>query len=116
MEDKKVINEFLASQQGPLACEKIVDVLEKCLYRQNEIQPVKRLTAIFRANTTRWGSKTAKVFVRKPRKAHESRRAAHHDLSPEQVSEKLNRFQAILGNPVKLRVEKLFKHVYRIHL
>ena len=113
-EQEKVINDYIAPLEGPLASEMIVDVLEGCLKSHSELSNLKRLAGLARAYSARWSADAAKVLNRKPRKTPETRRAAYHDLSTEQVCERLDRFQRILGNRVELRVEKLGKYVYRI--
>ncbi len=92
----------------------IVDLLEGCLKSHSELPNLKRLAGLVRAYSARWSTDVAKVLNRKPRKTPETRRATYHDLSTEQVSERLDRFQHILGDRVELIVEKLSKYVYRI--
>jgi surface carbohydrate biosynthesis protein len=121
-EREKLMCEFLTSQDGPLACEQIVDVLEECTRGRSELPPpppIGRLAGWGRAHASRWGAASAKVaaraFSRKARRAPEARRAAYHDLSPEQVSERVDRFQRLLGDPVDLKIEKVARYIHRIH-
>jgi surface carbohydrate biosynthesis protein len=116
-EREKVMSEFLTSQEGPLACEQIANVLEDWLAGRTELPappPLERLAGRGRAYGARFRAGAARVFARKPRKAQEARRAAYHDLSPEQLRERLDRFQRLLGDPVDLTVEKLAKYIHRI--
>jgi surface carbohydrate biosynthesis protein len=113
-EREKVISEFLTSQEGALACEKIVDVLEECQQNHSEIPPLPRLVGSIRASCARWRFGAAKIFTRKSRKAPEARRAAYHDLSPEQLYARLDQFQCSLGDRIDLTVEKVGKYIYRI--
>ena len=114
-EREKVINEVLTPQDGPLACEVIVDVLEELQSSHSELPSPTRLTGLARAYGNRLSAGVAKVFSQKPRKTPEARRAAYYDLSPEQLHERLDQFQHILGDRTDLTVEKLCKYVYRIN-
>jgi len=113
-ESEKGISEFLISQEGPLACEMIVDVLDKYLQSPSELPLLTRLAGLVRANGARWSAVATKAFNRKPRKTPEARRAAYHDHSPKQLCERLDRFQNVLGDRVELTVEKLGRYIYRI--
>ena len=112
---EKAMSEFLTSQEGPLACERIVNVLDEWLLARRELPPPSaRIAGLARALNVRWYARAAKAFARKPRKTQETKRAAHHDLSLEQLRERLDRFQSLLGDPVDLSTEKLAKYIYRI--
>lgn len=111
---EKVMSEYTTPLEGPLASEMIVDVLEESLTRHSKSPGLERFNGLLRAYGARWSANITKVLNRKPRKTPETRRAAYHDLSPEQVCERLNRFQSIFGDHVELRVKKLGKYVYRI--
>lgn len=113
-ERKQVVNEVLTSHDGVFACEKIVDVLEERLQSQSEMPSLTRLTGIMRAYGARCSVGAKKVFNRKTRKRPEARRADYHDFLPEQLCERLERFQRILGNYVELKVERLGKYIYRV--
>jgi surface carbohydrate biosynthesis protein len=113
---KKLIEHYLAANDGPLACERMVDVLEDIVKGQAQL-PIpgvgKRIsgwsrwalrTLIKRYKDSRPGSHNRPEFQR-----HRYPRVALEDLQ-----ERVSRFQELLSDSRKLKVERIFDQFFRI--
>ena len=114
---KALIDHYLMAQNGPLACERIVDVFEDMLKNRSESSAPglrDRLEGWYRA--TRRGLKKRRKSNRpgshlKP----EYQRHRYPEISLEEVRRRLSRFEQILGYKEELRVERIFKQSFRIN-
>jgi surface carbohydrate biosynthesis protein len=106
----------LAALDGPLACERIVDVLEKAIDELKMSPPLPvgdRLNGWF---------KTTKRRIRQRYKSHlpgslKSKKFERHRYPPidtKQIRARLKRFQQILGYQSELRVESIYGRLFRI--
>jgi hypothetical protein len=111
-----LIDHYLAAQNGPLACERIIDVLEKAAGDlPNLPMPpmVDRLRGWYKANkrrVRRWS---------KPRKSDSTRTLEHQqrknpELPLSEVRERVARFQQVLGDGSRIKVEQIPQKLYRI--
>jgi len=116
--DKRLslIDYHLAGIKGPLACERIVDVLEKIV---DELSKLPRPQ--FWGRLEKW-SKAAKRRMRKrfkQRGAHSDRslefqRHKYPGIHIEEFRSRLVRFQQILGNGRDLKVDQIYAKLFRI--
>jgi surface carbohydrate biosynthesis protein len=115
-ERKRLADDHLEAQSGPLACERIVDVLEVIEARQRESNangPYRSLQS--------WMVKHA-LHVAKGIKSHlpghhnrpEFQRHRYPGISPAEVQERLHRFLELLGSRLKVRVEPISDVLVRI--
>jgi surface carbohydrate biosynthesis protein len=113
---KALIDHYLVAQNGPLACERIVDIFGDMLKNRSEASAPglrDRLEGWYRA--TRRGLKKRRKSKRpdshlKP----EYQRHRYPQISLEEVRRRLSRFQQILGDKAELRVDRIFKKSFRI--
>jgi hypothetical protein len=115
-ERRTIVGQYLAGLEGPLACERIVDVLGRVTSGLADDAGPSR-----RDRLEGW-YKTTKRRVRQRIKAHlpgsakspAFERHRYPELAPEEVEARLERFQGILAGARPLRVERIFKKLYRI--
>ena len=115
-EKQAFIDHYLAAQKGPLACERIVDVLEKVASDLPNLPLPSiglRLLGWYRANkrrVRRWS---------KLRRADSTRTLEHQqrknpEVLLEEVRARVARFQQVLGDNDRLNIEQIFPRLFRI--
>jgi len=116
-EEREVLaNEHLTANDGPLACERIVDVLQTMLDSTSPMEepPFRdRLEGHFEATIRRVGRSFAPYLPG----SHKSPRFERHrypEISIEEVRSRLARFQQVLGDNGKLNVQLIGKRLFRI--
>jgi hypothetical protein len=116
-ERKALMNHHLAAQDGPLACEHIVDVLENIMEEMSEMpEPAIR----DRLKSWVWATKRrVKKRFRgyRPNMSHnrpEFLRHRYPEISLEQLSERIARFQQLLGHNAELKIQKIAHQFFRI--
>ncbi len=114
--EKKMVARYLMAQDGPLACERIVDVIEAIVRGWANAR-----TVSLRNRLERWGLASGLSLIRMidpylPRSHNrpEFHRHRYPGISLDEVRARLGRFQRLLGLSAELRVEELFDEVYRI--
>ena len=115
-ERKALIEHYLAAKEGPLACERIIDVLEGIMQDRPEL-PKPAFHDLFGgwwvANGRRL-IKRAKAYLPGPHNRPEFQRHRYPGISLEELHIRLKRFQQLLNDKGELRVEQLFHHIFRI--
>jgi hypothetical protein len=113
-ERQRLIEHHLAGKTGPLACERMVDVLDKI----NTNMPIERSTS---KRTQRWlvtrGLHLAKNIKSKLPGSHnrpEFQRHRYPGISAEAFREKLLQFQRLLGINRELKVEQISKVMLKL--
>jgi hypothetical protein len=116
-ERQAFIDHYLAAQKGPLACERIIDVLEKAAADLPNLPgpPIgDRVQGWFKANKRRirrWS---------KLRKTDSTRSLAHQqnkypEVPLDEVCARVARFQQVLGDNTRLNVEQICPRLFRIN-
>jgi surface carbohydrate biosynthesis protein len=115
-ERKALLDHYLAAQDGPLACERIVDALEQ--FTENREEAVKQSIP---KRLERWlvskGLHLVKRLKSKIPGSHnrpEFQRHRYPEISLEEVSARISRFQKLLGESGELKVEQIFNMFFRI--
>jgi surface carbohydrate biosynthesis protein len=111
-----LIDHNLVAQDGPLACERMVDVFEDMLESRSESSAPElrdRLEGWYRA-TRRGLKKRHKSHRRGSHLKPEYQRHRYPEISLEEVRRRILRFQQILGDKKELRAERIFKQSFRI--
>jgi surface carbohydrate biosynthesis protein len=112
-----LVDHYLVAQDGPLACERIVDVFEDMLENRSESSEPglrDRLEGWYRA-TRRGLKKRYKSYRRGSHLKPEFQRHRYPEISLEEVRMRILRFQQILGDKRKLKTERIFKQLFRIN-
>jgi surface carbohydrate biosynthesis protein len=119
----RLLAEFVAPMNGPLACERILDVIEEFTRGSAELPkpPLpQQLDAWRRIAGMRLEKVTSKIsFQRSAARASATptaRRAVYPEVSLEEMQRRVSRFQDILGFADRLAVEPHGRHLYRIRL
>jgi surface carbohydrate biosynthesis protein len=113
---RALVRRHLAAQEGPLACERMVDVLEQIA--SDQTRPLSR-SALRRFE--RWlttlglhGVRNVKSWLPGSHNRPEFQRHRYPGLPLEEVSERLARFQRLLGDRTHLAVEPVTATIYCI--
>lgn len=120
-ERDQLLAEFVAPMDGPLACDRILDVIEEFTRERAEL-PKPSLPRLFDAWRRIAGMRLEKVrskisFDRSAAKraaTATARRAVYPEVSAEEMQRRLRRFQTVLGFSEPLDIEPLGPHLYRI--
>jgi len=111
-----LIDRFIVARDGPLACERVVDVLDKIAQGWRDRPPpplVKRLAGVSLAN----GRYLLKQLIRHLPGSHappEFHRHRYPGISLSELHERIGRFQLALGDETKIKAEQMYEQVFRI--
>jgi len=116
--DKRLalIDHHLSGHKGPLACERIIDVLEKNMDVPSELpMPLlwERLEKWIKATKRRVWQKPISHAARS-NKALEFQRHKYPEISIEEIGSRVIRFQQLLGKGPELKVEQIYPKLFRI--
>ena len=115
-ERRSLMEYYLATQDGPLACERIVAVMEKIVKDGSRLaKPAlkDRLHGRFLAAKRR-AVKRFKSYLPKSKYRPEFQRHRYPGLSLGELSAQISRFQDLLGQKEELAVEQLSDYIFRI--
>ncbi len=115
-ERRQIVNECLAAVEGPLACERIVDVLEQ-MTSQND-QSNKPWVGERLKGWLLWAGRTRVKRYKDSRPGSHNRlefqKHRYPDVSLEDIRERIARFQHLLGNVQDLKVDKWRHQFFQI--
>ena len=116
-ERKTLADEYLAALDGPLACERIVDVCCKMIYGQPKISRPALHLWLKGYCTANMRTLKRKFKARLPRARNkpEFHRHRYPDISLEDMSERISRFRQVLGDSSELKVEKILGQFFLIN-
>ena len=115
-EREALVKYHLAAQDGPLACERIVDVLLTLVDSTSQMDKPSfrdRLEGHFEAAIRRVGRSFA-PYLPGSHKSPKFERHRYPDISPEEIRARLARFQLLLGNDGELNVDQSSNKIFRI--
>ena len=115
-ERQKLMGYFLEGQEGPLACERIVDTLEDIAEGRSQWPKppfLGQLGGWCRANW-RHMVKSCKSHLPESKYRPEFQRHRYPGLNLEELRERLSRFQEVLGHRVEMKAEQISDYIYRI--
>ncbi len=115
-ERQPIIDRYLSAQDGPLACERIVDVLEKMMQNRSgssEPDVLNRVEGWSVANGRRLVKKLLS-YLPNTHNRPEFQRHRFPGISPGTLKSKIERIQQILGVTASLKVERLSDVLFRI--
>ena len=115
-ERKALVNHHLAALDGPLACERIVDVLAKAI-DELKMSP----SPLIRDRFNGW-FKTTKRHIRQRYKSTQSgslkskdfERHRYPPIDEKEIGDRLNRFRQILGYTSEVKTKPVFGKLFRI--
>ncbi len=113
---KQLIEQYLAAQEGPLACERMVDVIEKIVKDRRE-SPKPGIAA----RISGWSLFVVRTMVKRYKDSRpgshnkpEFQRHRYPEVSLNDMKERVSRFQQLLGYSNELKVERFFDQFFRI--
>jgi surface carbohydrate biosynthesis protein len=115
-ERKELIDRYLTGQDGQLACERIITVLEEIMESRTELPKPglpDRLSGWCRAKGRRL-IKRAKAYIPGSHAPPEFHRHRYPGISLEELRSRIRKFQQLLGDDGDLKVEEVFHHIFRI--
>jgi surface carbohydrate biosynthesis protein len=115
-ERKKIIEHYLAAGKGPLACERIIDVLEQITQERSEL-PKPALFDRFGGWCTANGRsliKRAKAYFPSSHNRSKFQRHRYPGIPLEEMRDRARSFQQLLDYERELRVQQLHAHIFRI--
>jgi surface carbohydrate biosynthesis protein len=114
-ERKDLIDQYLAAQDGKLACERIVDVLEQIEGRSQlpETSSLQRFGGWCRAKG-RHLLKRAKAYLPGTHAPPEFHRHRYPGISLDELTTRIRKFQQLLNDDKELSLEELFPHIFCI--
>jgi surface carbohydrate biosynthesis protein len=116
-ERKALLNRNLAAQSGPLACERVIDVLEKIIEDMSRAPEPSMLNKL---KTRVWSNRRRlKKRLRGYRSNMSHNRAdflkhRYPNISLEEMRQRVARFQRLLGHDEELKVEQFANQFFRI--
>jgi hypothetical protein len=115
-EKKALINHHLAALSGPLACERIVDVLLKIaddLSKMPNLPIRDRFKNWYKATKYRW-RKRSQSRNTGSHTSLEYHRHKYSGISPDDLLERIGRFQQVLKDEGELNVNQIYTRFFRI--
>jgi hypothetical protein len=115
-ERKKLVNHYLAAHDGPLACERIVDVIDNILENRPHIPkpPLSdRISGRAFANYRRI-YKYIKKHIPGTHAPADFHRHRYPGISLEKLHERISLFQQILDDTTKINTAQISKQIFRI--
>ena len=116
-DDRKTLAEkYLAALDGPLACERIVDICNKMVDGQEKISkpPLHRWLKGYGLAHMRTLKRRFKARLPKARNKPDFHRHRYPEVSLEDMGERISRFQQVLSDSRKLKVEKILGRFFLI--
>ena len=115
-ERKALIDQHLSAQEGPLACERMVDVLEGMMEGRLELPkpPLHDHWAGWSMSTIRTLIKRAKESLPGSHNRPEFQRHRYPEVSLEEIRARLSWFQQVLGDSKELKVEQISQQFFEI--
>jgi hypothetical protein len=115
-ERKTLVDRHLAALDGPLACERIVDICEKIVdgqFDRSKPALLDRLTGYCMANM-RTLKRKIKANLPRAQNKPEFHRHRYPEVSLEEMRYRMLKFQQVLGDSKELQVERFSDQFFRI--
>jgi surface carbohydrate biosynthesis protein len=115
-ERKALIDHFLAGRDGPLACERMVEILAEIANGLSQIPeptPRRRLSGWYKA-TRRRMRKTYKAYLPGSFKSVDFERHRYPGITPGELAARIARFQQVLGDDSQFQLHQIHDKIFRI--
>ena len=115
-ERKALVDHFIVGLDGPLACERMVDILVGIaddMSQSAEPRGWRQLKGWYQA-TRRRVRKTYKAYLPGSFKSKDFERHRYPGITPGELSDRLARFQQVLGDDFQLMLHQLKNNIFRI--
>ncbi len=115
-ERNTLVDGYLTARDGPLACERIVSVLDK-MATERMVRPAPPLKDRIAGRSLALGRRLVVNIRKYVSRKHAPPEFHHHrypGISIEEMKKRISYFQKILGDDTPITVTQIFKHVFRI--
>jgi surface carbohydrate biosynthesis protein len=115
-ERKKIIGHYFSALNGPLACQRIVDVIEdimKGLAKSPKLSMSDRLNRWIVASGL-YLNKTIGPYLPRSQDRPDFLKHRYPGISLEELKTRLSRFQKLLEYNIKFKVEKIYNQIFQI--
>jgi surface carbohydrate biosynthesis protein len=116
-EREAFVRRYLAAQDGALACERLIDVIEEVLAQNSGPQPPalpsRALGAAFSAG--RWAFKQLVTRISNSHAPPEFHRHRYPGIDIDELRRRIARFQQVLNDPTPICAEPLAEQVFRVY-
>jgi hypothetical protein len=113
-ERRRLIDQHLAGKQGPLACERIIDVLAKMNPNMPTDRSISKRTQHWLVTHGLHLAKAVKSHLPGSHNRPEFQKHRFPEIAPEKIEKRIERFQELLGDAHNLRVEPISDVLVRI--
>ena len=113
-ERRRLIDDHLAGKTGPLACERMVDVLDKISASMPGDRSISKRTQRWLVTHGLHLAKAVKSHLPGSHNRPEFQKHRFPGIVPDEIAERIKRFQQLLGDTHKLRVEPISDVLVRI--
>jgi len=113
---KALIEHHLAALEGPLACERLVDVLEKAIdnLKMKPPPPVSDRFNGWLKTTKRRMRQRYKSYLPGSMKSPEFERHRYPPITAKEINARLARFQRLLGDGTEFKIEPIYSRLFRL--
>ncbi len=113
---RKILDQHIAALDGPLAADRILDVLEAAGYKRK--QPPAAFTSDYIRGWIHTNIRTMVKRINMRRPGHRNNAAFHDhrfpEISTKEIMERIDRLGRLLNRFETIRVEQLSKHIFKI--
>jgi hypothetical protein len=113
-ERRRLVRHHLAAHEGPLACERILDVLERVATETPPARPLLRRLDGWATSKGLHVLRQVKSILPGSHNRPEFQRHRYPGMPLEEVAERLTRFQQLMGDSTPLTVEPVTATIYRV--
>jgi hypothetical protein len=113
-ERRRLVRHHLAAHEGPLACERILDVLERVAAAASPPRPLLRRLDGWVTSKGLHVLRQVKSILPGSHNRPEFQRHRYPGMPLEEVADRLARFQRLLGDSTPLAVEPVTATIYRV--
>ena len=115
-ERQELLEHHMTAQHGPIACERIIDVLEEIMADRSDLPSPALLDRVHGwcvANGRRL-MKRVKAYFPGSHAPPEFHRHRYPGISLKELQRRITRFQRLLGDEEKIKVQQLYSHIFQI--
>jgi hypothetical protein len=113
-ERQRLIDHHLAGKTGPLACERMVDVLDKVSANMSADKSITKRTQRWLLTRGLHLAKAVKSHLPGSHNRPEFQKHRFPGITPDYLTKQIERFQKLLGNSHRLRIEPISDVLVRI--
>ncbi len=116
-ERRELVNHYLAAQDGPLACERIVEVIEKKMASQPELPKPPLSDRILGRGLANWRLLAKYIRQHWPGRhaPPEFHRHRYPGISLEELTNRITKFQNVLGDTSSIKAKQIDDQIFLIH-